>query len=58
MLKSVFTATAALFAMHTMATDANAQCAGRKHIGGVWKADDGGTYFFRRVKGDVFWWAV
>jgi hypothetical protein len=56
MLKSVFTATAALIAMHTMTTDANAQCADRKRIGGVWKVDDGGTYFFRRVKGDVVWW--
>lgn len=35
--------------------DAFALCAARSDLNGIWKADDGGTYYVRQIGDDVWW---
>ncbi len=36
-------------------TAAFALCLAAKDMNGVWKADDGGTYYVRQIRNDVWW---
>jgi hypothetical protein len=47
---------AALIVLPTLALDAEASCAARTRISGLWKGSDGGTYAIRRIDNNVIWW--
>lgn len=38
-----------------LVSQASAQCVAPKGLNGAWKANDGGTYFVRRLESVVFW---
>ncbi len=50
------TLAAAAFAVALLAPSvANALCAAAKDMNGVWKGNDGGTYFIRQMGNEVWW---
>jgi hypothetical protein len=45
----------ALVLLTASATRAYAQCAAPKNVSGLWKANDGGTYYLHAI-GNTLWW--
>lgn len=56
MFKQCLTFLIGIMTLILLVTDANAVCSSPNSMTGVWKADDGGTYYVRQIGNDV-WWA-
>jgi hypothetical protein len=47
--------TATLIAVSVSTSAAHAMCAAPKDMNGIWKANDGGTYYVRQSGNDIWW---
>lgn len=46
---------AALVAFSFFPGQADAQCVASRDLNGVWRSNDGGTYYVRQIGNDVYW---
>lgn len=46
---------AAVLTLSFFPAPANAQCVASRDLNGVWRSNDGGTYYVRQIGSDVYW---